>query len=227
MSRLLLLLLLLISGQQLHAQSADELKAQLKNTKDSVEIGKIISHQGNDAYSKGDFVAATSYFFASLRIAERHGDRATVAANYNNLSATYTETENYPEAEAYAQKAISLYRQLGGHLELANAYNSLANVYYMQEKDSLSLRYFNLSLAQRKIIKDSIGLFKGYKNLGALHFEMADTAAGIRYLQEGIRYITGPSAGALWFSAYLSLAQIAVRIGDLATARSYFEKAQP
>lgn len=227
MSRLLLLLFLLLSGSRLPAQSTDELKAQLKNTKDSVEVGKILSRLGNTAFGEGDFVAATSYFFASLRIAERYGDRPTIATNFNNISACYVETENYPEAEAYAKKAVSLYQQLTDHRGLANAYNSLANVYYMQERDSLSLHYFEQSLAERKIINDSVGLSKGYKNLGSLHFEMGDTAAGIGYLKESIRYISSPNDTARWFGSYLNLAQVFVRTGELAMAKFYFDQAQP
>lgn len=186
-----------------------------------------MSRLGNAAFGEGDFVAATSYFFASLRIAERYGDRETIAGDYNNLAACYMETENYPQAEAYAQQSISLYRQLTDHRGLANAYNSLANVYYMLEKDSLSLHYYEQSLAERRIISDSVGLSKGYKNLGSLYFEMGDTAAGIRYIRESARYISSPNDSARWFSVYLNLAQMFVRTGDLLTARSYFDKAKP
>ncbi len=207
------------------AQSIKELEAELKNTKDSVQAGKIISRIGNAWFQEGNFVKASECFFKSLRIAEKFNDQQTIAANINNLSATFMETENYPEAEKYAFKSISLYENTTDHRGLANAYNSLANVYYMQEKDSLSLSYFERSLVQRRIAKDTVGLFKGYKNLGSVHFEMGDMLEGIRYFQESINFISRPTDTALWFSAYLNLAQAYGRVHDFNKARLYFDKA--
>jgi two-component system, NarL family, sensor kinase len=207
------------------AQSMEDLELELKNAKDSVEAGKIISRMGNAWFQDGNFVKASECFFRSLRIAEKFNDQPTIAANINNLSATFMETENYEEAEKYALKSISLYEKTVDHRGLANSYNSLANVYYMQERDSLSLSYFQKALAQRRLAKDTVGLFKGYKNLGSVHFEMGDTLEGIQYFQESINFISKPTDTALWFSAYLNLAQAYGRIHDFGKARLYFDKA--
>lgn len=223
--RLITLLLLAALGFSAHAQSIDDLNTELKNAKDSAEAGKIISRIGNAWFQQANFVKASECFFQSLRIAEKYNDQLTVAANNNNLAATFMETENYPEAEKYAQKAISLYESLKDPKGLANAYNSLANVYYMLEKDSLSLGYFEKSLIQRGIAKDSVGLFKGYKNLGSIHFEMGDTAAGFKYFRQCLNFISDPADTALWFSGYLNLAQAYGRVHDLKNARYYFDKA--
>ena len=212
---------------RLQAQSIEELNIQLKKAEDSVEIAKIISRMGNAHFEGGDLVSASACFFRSLKIAERFNDELLMATNYNNLAATYMETENYPEAERYAHKAVHLNQKLGDHLSLANSYNSLANVYYMLEKDSLSLRNFELSVQERKIINDSDGLFKGYKNLGAVHFEMTDTAAGLHYMQESMKYIKNPADTVKFFSAWLSLAQIYTRVSDLDLAKKYFDKCEP
>ncbi|PZR26111.1 MAG: hypothetical protein DI535_15650 [Citrobacter freundii] len=223
--RLITLFLFAALSFSAHAQSIDELNTELRNVKDSAEAGKIISRMGNAWFQQANFVKASECFFQSLRIAEKYNDQLTVAANNNNLAATFMETENYPEAEKYARKAISLYEKLNDPKGLSNAYNSLANVYYMLEKDSLSLSYFEKSLEQRAIAKDSVGLFKGYKNLGSVHFEMGDTAGGFKYFQQSLRFIPGPADTALWFGGYLNLAQAYGRVHDLKNARYYFDKA--
>src|SRR6218665_2676170 len=173
------------------AQSMDDLNTELKNAGDSAEAGRVISRMGNAWFQQANFVKASECFFQSLRIAEKYNDQLTVAANNNNLAATFMETENYPEAENYAKQ--------NDPKGLANAYNSLANVYYMLEKDSLSLSYFEKSLLQRKIANDSAGLFKGYKNLGSIHFEMGDTVAGISYFRQSLNFISGAADTELWF----------------------------
>ena len=223
--RSITLLLLAMLCLRVSAQSIDDLAADLKNTRDSVQAGKIISRMGNAWFQQGDFVKASECFFQALRIAEKFNDQASVATNNNNLSAAFVETENFPEAEKYALKAILLYEKMTDHIGLANAYNSLANVYYMLEKDSLSLSYFKRSIEQRHIVKDSAGLSRGYKNLGSVNFEMGDTAAGLKYLHESINFIAKPTDTAQWFGAYLTLAQVYGRIHDLSKARIYFDKA--
>ncbi len=203
----------------------EDLELELRNARDSAQAGKIISRMGNAWFQQGNFVKASECFFRSLRIAEKFNDQPTIATNINNLSATFMETENYAEAEKYALKSISLYEKTTDHRGLANSYNSLANVYYMLEKDSLSLSYFERALVQRRLAKDTVGLFKGYKNLGSIHFEMGDTLSGIKFLKESINFISDPADSALWFSAYLSLAQMYGRVHDLKNARLYFDKA--
>jgi len=207
------------------AQSMDDLNTELKNAGDSAEAGRVISRMGNAWFQQANFVKASECFFQSLRIAEKYNDQLTVAANNNNLAATFMETENYPEAEKYAKKAIGFYAKQNDPKGLANAYNSLANVYYMLEKDSLSLSYFEKSLLQRKIANDSAGLFKGYKNLGSIHFEMGDTVAGISYFRQSLNFISGAADTELWFGGYLNLAQVYGRVHDFKNARYYFDKA--
>ena len=227
MLKIRLLIFCLLVCFTIGAQTMPELKKQLGTAHDSVEIAKIISRMGNVRFEEGAFLKAAECFFQSLDIAERWHDKTLVAVNRNNLAATYMETENYVEAEQHAKKAIALYQELKEAKGLANAYNSLGNVYYMQEKDSLCLLYFKQSLAQRKIAQDSAGLFKGYKNLGALYFEMADTATGIRYMKESFSYIRHPTDTISWFSGYLSLAEVFVSTNDLKMAKVYFDKCLP
>jgi two-component system, NarL family, sensor kinase len=145
-----------------------------------------------------------------------------VAVAYNNIAATYTETENFEPAAAYAQKAIDANKAINDTLGLANSYNSLANVYYMEEKDSLSLHYFREALAQRLLLNDSVGLFAGYKNLGAILFEMKDTLQGIAYQHQSLLFIQKTDS-ARWLSGYLTLAGVYFYSGNLSKAKLYLD----
>lgn len=217
--RLLLALCMAVFANALYAQSDQA----IKKVDDSATYAKELSHSGNRYFETGNFEMAAKTFFASLRIAERKGYASIAATNYNNLSATYFETENYPQAIVYAEKAISSFQNLDDKKGLADAYNSLANVYYMQEQDSLCLHYFLESIANRKLINDSAGLFKGYKNLGAIYFETGDSLKGIAYMLQGIRYISSKSDTESWFTSYITLTGAYLDIGQLPQAQAYLD----
>jgi len=195
----------------------------IKKVTDSAIYAKEMSHAGNKYFESGNFEMAAKTFFKSLDIAERKGYKSIAATNYNNISATYFETENYPQGIVYAQKAILAFKSLKDTLGLANAYNSLANVYYMQEKDALCLHYFSESIKNRLLINDSAGLYKSYKNLGATYFEMGDTARGIQQIKQSTRYIRSKNDTQNWFTSYLSLAEAYIYSGQLEKGKKYLD----
>jgi two-component system NarL family sensor kinase len=214
--------LLLIVFLTSNAQTIEELETALKKTGKAGELAKMQSDIGRLYFAKGAFVKAQDYFFQSLRTAEKAGHKRMIASAYNNIAATYMETENYPVATEYAQKAITANKALNDVIGLADSYNSLATIYYMEEKDSLSLHYSHESLAQRLIAKDSSGLFAGYKNLGAILFEMKDTTSGISYIEQSLRFINKKDS-AKWMAGYLTLGQAYFYSGNLRKGKIYLD----
>ena len=220
--RMWLLILFLFTVCNAGAQSIEELQADLKKTTDPNALAKIQSDLGRLYFATSDFVKAQDYFFQSLRNAEKANNKHIASVAYNNISATYCETENTEAAIDYAKKAISSCRETGDTALLANAYNSLANAYYIEESDSLSLHYYREALAQRLLMKDSIGLFAGYKNLGAVLFEMKDTLQGISYLHKSLAFIQEKDS-ARWLSGYLTLGGAYFFSGNLPRAKLYLD----
>jgi len=138
-STYLILSLLLVFTLSFYTQSISELQSRLNNSTDSLEISQLNEKIGQEYFYKGEFINALEYFTKSLKIAEAMQHEYNVASCYNNISAVYMETGKFKEAEEYAIKALQLFLKLNDdNKAIANAYTSLANVYYIEIKDALA-----------------------------------------------------------------------------------------
>lgn len=223
-STYLLLSLLLVFTLSFYTQSISELQSRLNNSTDSLEISQLNEKIGQEFFYKGEFINALEYFTKSLKIAEAMQQEYNIASCYNNISAVYMETGKFKEAEKYAIKALQLFLKLNDdNKAIANAYTSLANVYYMEIKDSLAEYNYKKAIEYRHLANDSIGLISTNKNLGALYFEMGDTIQGISYTEEALRYLTKRNKPLEWFSSFLSLGEIYTYNGNLTKGKNYID----
>ncbi len=224
---LLLYLLICIYGLNLLANKSllKEIEQQIQTTRDTALLIDLHFKAGKIHFNDADFVSALDWFFKGLRLAEKSNDVYRQGAGCNNISAAYKESEELEPAEKYAQKAIAIFTQLNDDFELGNAHNSLANVFYMQERDSLALAHYKISIEHRKAANDSLGLFATLKNLGAIHYQMGDTLNAIKYMEQSLKYLNAKSDSIRWFSAYMTLGELYVYAGFLEKGKQNLDKA--
>ena len=223
-SKLVVLFLLVAISLPFYAQTISELQSKLKNATDSLDLSQLNEKIGHEYFFQGEFIKALAYFTKSLKIAEAMQHEYNVASCYNNISAVYMETGKYKEAEEFAKKAIQLYLKLNDdNKAIANAYSTLANVYYMEVKDSLAEFNYKKSIEYNHLANDSGGLLRTYKNIGALYFEMGDTIQGINYTEKSTNYLTPQNKPLDWFSTYLSLGEVYTYSGNLTKGKQYID----
>lgn len=87
----------------------------------------------------------------------RTGQKLWLGVNYSNLASYYAEIENYDSAFFYVFKSIDTYKDLNNTLDLAEAYNQLAEYYLVSDDIQAFLFYANLA--------DSIGEVNGLKGV--------------------------------------------------------------
>src|SRR5437879_7696903 len=88
-----------------------------------------LTQQGFDAYRRGDFAAASSFFRQTTTLAPADG------LTWFNLGLVLADQGKLPEAaEAYEKAAGLLVKQNTPKLNLSNAYNNLALVYLRQKR---------------------------------------------------------------------------------------------
>ncbi|MCC7331595.1 MAG: sensor histidine kinase [Flavobacteriales bacterium] len=222
--KLVVLFLLVAISLPFFAQTISELQSKLKNANDSIDISQLNEKIGQEYFYKGEFINALNYFTKSLKIAETMKHEYNVASCFNNISAVYMETGKYKEAEEYAIKSLQLFLKLNDdNKAIANTYTSLANVYYMEIKDSLAEYNYKKAIEYRHLANDSIGLISANKNLGALYFEMGDTIQGISYTEDALRYLTKRNKPLEWFSSFLSLGEIYTYSGNLTKGKHFID----
>ncbi len=176
-------------------------------------------------YYDGDFTRALDYYFKALPLAQSVGDQRTEAVSYHGIGSVYMETENYDDAITYLGKAQHLFAGIGADKNLGRVLNTIGSVYYMQAKDSLSEVCYTQALKVCQAVNDSACLNDGYKNLGALYFEMGgrgDTIKGAAFIKKSLDYIR-PTDTLNLFQGRLSLAELYVYGGYLSEAKPYLD----
>ncbi len=193
---------------------------------DSLDLIKNIIRQANDCFKRSDFVCASEKYFKALPLAEKIKDSLHISLCNTNIACVFNETEKYNESEKYAKRAIAVLEKMNYPEELGNAYNALAVCYYNSYKDSLALLYYNKALEQWKIIKDSLGLFSGYKNLGATYLEMGKTEMGLRTMEQCLKYLRANEKSDTRFSAYMTLGEAYIYNGNPEKGKLFLQEAE-
>lgn len=226
MNKLLLILFIVICHSlQGFSQSLQELQSKLKQQNSEQDLSKIHSDIGNAFYKNGKFPDALEHYYKSLDIAEKAGIRKTVAVSYHGIGSVYLETEKYDDAIKYLTKAQQLFSELKEFTSLGRVLISIGNVHYMQVQDSLSESYYSQALRVCSTTNDSACMMDGYKNLGALYFEMGsreDTLKGLSFIKKSLEYIHSKDTYNQ-FQSNLTLAELYTYTGYLTEAKSYLD----
>lgn len=172
-----------------------------------------------------DFTCASDYFFKVLKLAEKHGDSLYMAIAGSNLAVLFQETGHLREAKIFAQRSIRLLERLEAPEYLGDAYNVLGNIYYNSYNDSLAFFYYQNALTEWGKAGDTLGLFVGHKNLGALLIEAGRPTQGFPVLEKSLRFLRPTDDSARWFSAYMTLGEAFVYNNQLEKGRAYLESA--
>lgn len=179
----------------------------------------------NQLYKQSDYTRALKLYYKVLSMAERVNDSLHTALCYTNIACLHNETEKMEFSEKFAKRAISILEKMHYPEELGNAYNALAVSYYQSYKDSSALHFYRKAIEQWSLSKDTLGLFSGYKNLGALSLETGDTAGGIAYLKHSIKYIRNADLADTKFSAYMTLGEALIYNNRTEEGKNYLREA--
>lgn len=181
--------------------------------------------KGKECYRRSDFTCASDYFFQVLKLAEKLGDSLYVAVASSNLAMVFQETNHLREARLFGEKAIRLLETRDAPEYLGDAYNVMGNIYYMSYKDSIAFYYYRKAIAAWEKAGDTLGLFVGYKNLGALLMEAGQVKEGLHVMEKSLRYLRPSDDSVRWFSAYMTLGEALVYHHQLEKGRAYLARA--
>ncbi|CAM1372868.1 tetratricopeptide repeat-containing sensor histidine kinase [Tenacibaculum xiamenense] len=149
---------------------------------------KVINNLGGIALEKNNFKEALSYFKQIETKKLSFFDEIKETSLLNDIGVCYIHLKDYENANSYLSKYLNLIEKNQNKIELTEAYNNIANLYYEQYKDAIAIRYFtkayNLALEtssydlKRKTAKNMSIVEKNRKN-----FEKA-----LEYLKEEKRW---------------------------------------
>ena len=197
----------------------------------------------------GDYGRARGHFRQSLRIAEEIGDRYLIATSLCFCAEASHHLEELVDAQVYAQRALSLAREIATPGPEGYALNTLGRLYGDQGNSTASRDCYDQALrvlrqrgVQDDVIEPLAGLAGSCMALGEMSQAQAHVAEILAYLDGGGRlsfdwhpfrtYLTcyrvlvaaaDPRAPQILTRAHAELQEWAARIPDEAMQRSFLE----
>jgi predicted ATPase/class 3 adenylate cyclase len=133
---------------------------------DAIAIGRCLLHLGMYAHSAADIQRAESLYQRSLEVAERGGDRHTLAVALECLGNLYCQTERFEESRPYLESALAINEELGAPLGVADTKLVLARVTRMLGDYETSARFAERALATFRTFDDPWSLREAIFHLG-------------------------------------------------------------
>ncbi len=136
------------------------------------EARSIVVKMGDELWAlrEFDYVLAKEKGIQAIEIANHYGLDNQVARLSNFLGVLNNINLNNSEiALTYFHKAMELSLRLNDSIQLAYAYNNLADIFFINENIQLSLEYTLKSLEIFEHLKYEKGIAYAYVNLGAIH----------------------------------------------------------
>ncbi|WP_244165369.1 tetratricopeptide repeat-containing sensor histidine kinase [Flavobacterium phragmitis] len=101
-----------------------------------------------------EFENAKNYYESAISMPETSNEIHSLSLIYEGLGITYFFLEKYEKAEDYLIKNEAIKEKEKNEKELLDAYNALANLYYVQYKDQQAIPYFQKAYLLSKNLND-------------------------------------------------------------------------
>jgi DNA-binding SARP family transcriptional activator len=140
---------------------------------------RTLDNLGQTCCKAGRLDEALRYQREALGIDEATGAPLEVlTSSYNNISLTYSALSRHAEAVRYAERSVAVGRQLGDHIELAMALDTLGDVYrHADGTPDRALPCYRQALALNQRLGSLRGQAVNWTNLGTALRDAGDSRA--------------------------------------------------
>ncbi|MDD5152070.1 MAG: tetratricopeptide repeat-containing sensor histidine kinase [Flavobacterium sp.] len=130
-------------------------------------------HLGTVSFQLSEFKTAIRYYEKALQSPQIKNQLYSFAKTQEGIGSSYIFLEEYDKAEEYLMKNLQINEKVKNKVGFYNAYNILANLYYVQGKNSKAIYYFEKAYFLSKDIN------KNYiKNLAAYNMAVVKERSG-------------------------------------------------
>lgn len=152
---------------------------------------------------------AKKYYEIAQAIYEREHNQEKLADIYGSLGVLYESQADYANALAYQQKAMEIYKLLGGDKSaMAGNYFNLGEIYYRTKDFDLSLEYFNKALILDTELNSINDMAFDYHRLASLHLELKNFAKALEFNLSAVQLFIKQQANQALSRSYLQEAEI-------------------
>ncbi len=141
----------------------------------SLGICRSLNNMASLNMRRSKLASAVGQLERSLAVAEKIGDRRIVKFDLFQLGQIRYLQGQYPEALHHLLAAHELFEDDGDSKELAQVYNTLANVYQKVGNDREALNVLTSSLRIKEELGDTAGMAQAHLNIGKMHYILNNT----------------------------------------------------
>jgi tetratricopeptide (TPR) repeat protein len=138
--------------------------------------GEILDFKVTDSIKNRDFKGADSLLRRSLELALKKRDTSIITLSLNNLGWNFYLEKKYDAAIKLYNNSLTYSIPGKKYFYSANAYGNLGTIYSAMEMTDLSLKYYNKSIDQAKVIGDIYNLAWVYKDMSDMYLRKKDTS---------------------------------------------------
>ena len=150
--------------------NTDSLLGVLKST--NADSSKVkIYYQLFNTFREDKPEDAIDYAKKGIALAEKTGDKKSLAKIAHGLGTFYYLRANYPTALNYCLKSLSIREELHDSTNMAKSYNNIGLIYYEENNLVQALKFHNKSVAIKEKLKDNKGLASSFGNIGNVYFK--------------------------------------------------------
>lgn len=179
----------------------------------------LLKNLGDAYIGLSDYRSAFDAYTGSLELALGSSDRPGIAAARQALAWLNLNRGEFVQAEALAQDALALYRELDSQKNIALVFNTLGTIAVKTNQYVQAEAYYQQSLAVRRRLNHPREIAESLNNLGTVASELGQYEPARQYYQECLALVRQ--------SGYRpAMANILNNLGTLAGMQTRYHEAQ-
>jgi tetratricopeptide (TPR) repeat protein len=208
-------------AEALHLQALEQARAGADETEQSIILGSL----GSVQWMRGDFETADAYYTQALELADFNGDLFRSARHLGNRGLIAEARGDTTAAETYYTRALALMEEVGDAVGTALAQNNLGNVYRQRGEFDRAEDLYRRAQATFESEGHPQRAAFTLSNLGTVAEVRGDFEAAARFYQRSLDRARDYQYVRAIERAARSAGWMALRRGDLGTARSLADEA--
>ncbi len=224
----------------LYLQLANEAKSidpeqALTYTRQALQLANLISSAETRAEANellGDlfqmmnnFQPAINYFLISEKLYKSLNEKEKLAQIYGKLGSLYL-TNNYDleNAQMYYQLLLDLGIDLNNQKIIANAYNRIGGIFFLQEEYEEANYYIREALLLWEQLADNEGVSVALNNIGEIYMMKSSFNTALDYFNQSLSISEKTNNKELVAVNYKNIGLIKSQFGEVEEAFTYFNK---
>ena len=169
------------------AKAGAELAFKIKNPKMHANFLNTI---GGANFYRGNYSKAIDYYYLAEKIFTEINSKTGIASSLINIASVFYANKDYKKAIEYYSKAEKLLDPKKDINKLIGIYLGMGATYSNDKQFDLAKKFLQLTVAKRKLLKDSVGIAQGQSQLIIFYLNQNNTDSAYPLFENTFRILT-------------------------------------